>query len=139
MRDRIRWGIAGTGIIANSFASDLRFAGNATLAAVSSRSAEKAHAFAAHYGGIRSYHDIQALVEAPDIDAIYIASPNAVHREHAVLALAAGKAVLIDGILPGQEFLDRQCVARAGLFQRQQATAHGGDHLSLAADDPAFR
>ena len=96
MRDRVRWGIAGTGTIANSFASDLRFAGNATLAAVSSRSTEKAHAFAAHYGGIRSYHDIQALAEAPDIDAIYIASPNAVHRDHAALALAAGKAVLVE-------------------------------------------
>src|SRR5208283_5120037 len=51
----------------------------------------------------------------------------------------ASKAVLIDGILPGQEFLDRQRIACAGLFQRQQATAHRGDHLSLAADDPAFR
>ncbi|WDZ75599.1 Gfo/Idh/MocA family oxidoreductase [Ensifer adhaerens] len=96
MRDRVRWGVAGTGTIANNFASDFRFAGNATLAAVSSRSAEKAQAFAARHGGIRSYHDIQALADAADIDAIYIASPNAMHRDHAGLALAAGKAVLVE-------------------------------------------
>lgn len=96
MRDRVRWGIAGTGTIANSFASDFRFAGNAMLAAVSSRSAENAQAFAARYGGIRSYHDIRALAADPDIDAIYVASPNAMHRDHAALALAAGKAVLVE-------------------------------------------
>ena len=48
------------------------------------------------HGMTRSKADLQALVEAPDIDAIYIASPNAVHRDHAALALAAGKAVLIE-------------------------------------------
>lgn len=96
MRDRVRWGIAGTGTIANSFASDFQFAVNASLVAVSSRSAAKADAFAARFGGIRGYQDIRALADAPDVDAIYIASPNALHREHAALALAAGKAVLIE-------------------------------------------
>ncbi len=96
MRDKVRWGIAGTGTIANSFASDFRFAGNATLVAVSSRSASNAAAFATRFGGIRSSHDIGALAAAPDIDAVYIASPNALHRDHAALFLAAGKAVLVE-------------------------------------------
>lgn len=96
MRDRVRWGIAGTGTIANSFASDLQFADNATLVAVSSRSAAKADAFAKRFGGIRSHHDIQALAAAPDIDAVYIASPNTLHRDHGALFLAAGKAVLVE-------------------------------------------
>lgn len=96
MLDKVRWGIAGTGTIANSFAADMRFAGNATLAAVSSRNADKADAFAARFGGIRSYDDIKALAGAADIDAVYIASPNALHRDHAALFLAAGKAVLIE-------------------------------------------
>ena len=47
MQDKVRWGIAGTGAIANSFASDIQFTGNAELAAVYSRSKEKANAFAA--------------------------------------------------------------------------------------------
>src|SRR5665213_522914 len=50
----------------------------------------------------------------------------------------AGQAVLVDGILPGEELLDRQRIARAGFFQRQETTAYGGDHLGLAADDPAI-
>ncbi|HEV7322141.1 MAG TPA: Gfo/Idh/MocA family oxidoreductase [Ensifer sp.] len=96
MRDKVRWGIAGTGTIANSFASDFRYVANARLGAVSSRSAATADAFAERFGKISSYQSIEALVDAPDIDAIYIASPNALHREHAAIALSAGKAVLVE-------------------------------------------
>lgn len=96
MRDKVRWGIAGTGTIANSFAADFRFAPHASLVAVSSRSAQKAESFAARFGGLRSYQGIEALAAAPDIDAIYIASPNAEHLQQATLALAAGKAVLVE-------------------------------------------
>ncbi len=96
MRDKVRWGIAGTGTIANSFAADIRLAPNAELVAVSSRSAETAGIFAVRFGGIRSYQGIEALADASDIDAIYIASPNALHREHAERVLAAGKAVLVE-------------------------------------------
>ena len=49
-----------------------------------------------------------------------------------------GKAVLIDRVLPGEEFLDGERVAGAGLFQRQQSATDRGDHLCLAADDPAL-
>ncbi|MEI2300167.1 Gfo/Idh/MocA family protein [Ensifer sp. MJa1] len=96
MRDRVRWGIAGTGTIASSFASDFQFAGNSRLVAVSSRSAATAEAFAHRFGDIRRYQDIAALAAASDIDAVYIASPNALHREHAATVLAAGKAVLVE-------------------------------------------
>src|SRR5690348_15974052 len=47
-----------------------------------------------------------------------------------------GEAVLIDRVLPGEEFFDRQGVARAGLFKRQQATAHSRNDFGLAPDDP---
>ena len=46
--------------------------------------------------------------------------------------------MLIDGTLPGEEFLDRQSVPRAGLFKRKQAAAHRDDNLRLAANDPAL-
>src|SRR6187397_2284464 len=49
-----------------------------------------------------------------------------------------GKAVLVDRVLPGEEFLDGERVAGAGLFQRQQSATDRGDHLCLAADDPAL-
>lgn len=50
----------------------------------------------------------------------------------------AGKAVLVNRGLPGEEFLDGQRIPRAGLFKRQKAPTHGGDHLRLSADDPAL-
>src|ERR1700693_1532816 len=50
-----------------------------------------------------------------------------------------GEAVPLDRILPGQEFLDRQGVAAACLFERQEPPAHGGHHLGLAPDDPGSR
>ena len=47
--------------------------------------------------------------------------------------------MLVDRVLPGEKFIDREHVAAAGFLQREQATAHSRDHLGLAADDPAFR
>jgi hypothetical protein len=48
------------------------------------------------------------------------------------------QAVLINGTLPSEEFLDRQSVPGTGLFEGKQAAAHGGDNLRLAADDPSL-
>src|SRR5215468_10324578 len=50
----------------------------------------------------------------------------------------AGEPVLVDRILPGQELLDRQRVAAAGLLKRKQAATHGSHNLGLAPDDPAL-
>jgi hypothetical protein len=51
----------------------------------------------------------------------------------------AGQAMLIDGKLPGKEFVDRQRVAAAGFLKGEQATANRGNDFGLAADDPPFR
>jgi hypothetical protein len=50
----------------------------------------------------------------------------------------SGKAVLIDGKLPGQEFIDRQGVAAAGLLKGEQTTTDGGNNFGLTADNPPF-
>ena len=50
----------------------------------------------------------------------------------------AGKTVLLDRELPRQEFLGRQRVALASLFEREQAAAHSRDYLRFAADNPAL-
>jgi hypothetical protein len=50
----------------------------------------------------------------------------------------AGEAMLVDGILPGEEFLDGERVAAAGFFQREQAAAHRGHDLGFATDDPTL-
>jgi hypothetical protein len=50
----------------------------------------------------------------------------------------SGKAVLVDGKLPGQEFIDGQGVAAACLLEREQAAANRSDNFGLAADNPPF-
>src|SRR5579863_2445127 len=50
-----------------------------------------------------------------------------------------GEAMLIDRVLPGKEFLNRQGIAAAGFLQRQQSAADRGDDFGLAANDPALR
>ena len=49
-----------------------------------------------------------------------------------------GKAMLIDGKLPGKEFVDRQRVAAASLLKGEQAAADRGNDFGLTADDPPF-
>ena len=49
-----------------------------------------------------------------------------------------GKAMLIDGKLPGKEFVDRQRVAAASLLEGEQAAANRGNDFGLTADDPPF-
>src|SRR3569833_4486641 len=48
----------------------------------------------------------------------------------------AGQTVLVDREQPGEEFVDRQRVAAAGLLEGEQATPNGGDNFRLAANDP---
>ena len=50
----------------------------------------------------------------------------------------AGKAVLIDRVLPGEELVDGQRVSAAGFLKGKQATADGSNNLSLTANDPPF-
>lgn len=51
----------------------------------------------------------------------------------------AGKAMGIDGRLPGEELFDGQRISFAGFFQAKQTTTHGGDNLCLTTNDPAAR
>ena len=50
----------------------------------------------------------------------------------------SGKAVLVDGKLPGKEFVDGQRVAAASLLKGEQAAANRGNDFGLAADNPPF-
>jgi phthalate 4,5-cis-dihydrodiol dehydrogenase len=51
--------------------------------------------FAADFGA-PAYADARALVEDPDVEAVYVASPHAEHAEHVLLAAAAGRAALVE-------------------------------------------
>jgi len=93
-----RWGILATGRIARGFATNLRAVPGAVLAAVGSRSEGSAEAFARDLGDddTRTYASYDALVADPDVDVVYVASPHALHLDHARLAFAAGKPVLCE-------------------------------------------
>ncbi len=91
----VRWGILATSGIAHAFTKDLRTAG-LTVTAVGSRRAESAEAFAQEHGIPRAHGSYEELVADPEVDIVYVASPHSHHREHAVLALEAGKHVLIE-------------------------------------------
>lgn len=91
----IRWGILATGGIAHAFAKDLRTAG-LDIAAVGSRSTESAQRFAAEFDIPHAHGSYEELAADPDVDIVYVASPHSHHRDHAILALDAGKHVLIE-------------------------------------------
>ncbi|HEY0486834.1 MAG TPA: Gfo/Idh/MocA family oxidoreductase [Mycobacteriales bacterium] len=92
----IRWGILGTGRIASAFTADLALVPDAEVAAVGSRSPATAAAFAARFGISRAHGTYEDLVADPDVDVVYVSTPHALHHDHALLAIRAGKAVLVE-------------------------------------------
>lgn len=93
----IRFATVGTGFITDKFIEDLKEVKGCTLQAVYSRTEERAKNLADKFApGIALYTDLTALAQAPDIDAVYIASPNSLHGPQAKLFLQAGKHVLVE-------------------------------------------
>ena len=92
----VRWGILGTGGIAGAFAADLRLTGSGAAAAVGSRSQRSADRFGDEFGIARRHGSYESLAADPDVDVIYVATPHPMHRDNAVLALRAGKHVLVE-------------------------------------------
>ena len=91
-----RWGILGTGGIATAFARDLLYLNNHIVAAVGSRSITSAQDWSMEFPGCRAYGSYEELVNDPNIDAIYVATPHTFHAAHSILALGAGKPVLCE-------------------------------------------
>ncbi len=91
----VRWGILATGGIASAFVDDLRVAG-ATVQAVGSRSQESADRFAEKHGIPTAHPTYADLVNDPEVDIVYIATPHPGHVDAAILALEAGTHVLLE-------------------------------------------
>jgi predicted dehydrogenase len=92
----IRWGIAGTGTIAASFVNDFTNLDEGEIAAVGSRTADGAAAFAVEHGIDRSHGTYEDLAADPDLDAIYVAGIQPVHAAQTEMFLDAGKHVLVE-------------------------------------------
>ncbi len=92
----MRWGILAPGDIANDFVHAMQTHTDQRAVAVAGRSAERAAAFAARHGIPRWHASHEALVSDRGVDIVYIASPHSEHKRLALLAIAAGKPVLVE-------------------------------------------
>ena len=133
--DTVRWGIVGTANIARAqFLPGLREAGGGRPVLVASRDGARAAAYAADQGIDAGVADYAAVVESPDVDAVYVALPNALHAEWTAAALRAGKAVLCEKPLcVGAAQTEDGARGRGG----GRRAAVGGVRLSLPGPAPA--
>src|SRR5690348_6835522 len=115
----VRWGVVGPGRIASKVVQDFPHVPGAQAVAVASRSAERAQAFADAYGLPRAHGSYRAILDDPDVDVLYIATPHPQHRAIALAALRAGKAVLVEKAFTVTPAATREVVAvarDAGVF-----------------------
>src|SRR3954468_2648176 len=91
-RDTIRWGIIGCGDVTEvKSGPGFQKARGSQLVAVMRRNGVLAADYAKRHGVPRWYDDARALINDPEVDAVYVASPPGVHLEHGLLVAAAGK------------------------------------------------
>jgi predicted dehydrogenase len=165
MTEPLRWGVIGTGFIAEIFATDLALTDSGHVVAVGSRSRETADKFADRFGIPNRHGDYESLVADPEVDAVYVATPHPMHHANTMLALRAGKPALVEKAftMNAGEARDLVNTARdAGLFlmegmwtrflphvaEIRRLISEGalGDLVSVSADhgqwfaeDPGFR
>ena len=92
----LRWGVIGTGWIAERFAGSLARNTRQRVVAVGSRSVASAKDFADRVAIGRAHGSYADLVADPEVDVVYVATPHNLHHPHALLALDAGKHVLVE-------------------------------------------
>ncbi|VXC92183.1 putative 4,5-dihydroxyphthalate dehydrogenase [Burkholderia sp. 8Y] len=116
-KDRLRLGMVGFGAAARAFLPALAHDPSFVLTAVADP-VESVRAEAAETLGVAAYDRIEALIDHPGLDAVYVASPTQLHREHVELACRAGKHVLVEkpmavSLADAQSMVD--AAARAGV------------------------
>jgi predicted dehydrogenase len=165
MTERLGWGLIGTGGIAETFAADLMFTQSARAAAVGSRHMDSANRFADRLDIPNRHATYEGLVADPDVDVVYVATPHPMHHANALLALQAGKPVLVEKAFTMNAAEAEELVATArakGLFlmeamwtrflphiaETRRLLAEGAlgeivtvtaDHGQWFAQDPDFR
>lgn len=92
----INWGIIGLGRIAHTFANDLAIVDNAHLQAVASRSLERSKEFADQYNAPYYYGSYEEMINCPELDVVYVATPHPMHHPNTITCLQAGIPVLCE-------------------------------------------
>ena len=91
----LRWGYLGAGGIADTIATDFQIAG-LKIQAVATRDFSRTNAFADKFNIPNRHPDYASLVADPEVDVVYISTVQTLHLEHALLAISAGKHVLLE-------------------------------------------
>lgn len=95
----LRWAILGTGFISNTVVEAIALSDGSRVDLVAGRNTERVAAFAAAHGISRSCVGYESAINDPDIDVVYIGTPNHQHHHLVTAAAAAGKAVLSEKAL----------------------------------------
>ena len=96
MKGKIRFGMVGTGFIADWVLAGARQDARFEAAAICSRNQAAADAFAAKHGIPHTFTSLEEMARSPLVDAVYIASPNALHASQSILCMSCGKHVLCE-------------------------------------------
>lgn len=131
-----RWGLIGASTIAKEWVISAIRATGGEVVSVMSTSAERGKAYAAEQGIARSVTTLDALVNDPEIDAVYISTTNELHRDQALAAAKAGKHILCEKPLAMALTDARTMVQAAKDAGIVMATNH---HLRNAATHRAMR
>ena len=90
------WGIIGPGRIASAFAESLAAHTRQRIVTVGSRSIDTALNFAKRFNGCDAVRSYEELVKHPAIDIVYVSTPHSFPHQYVMLALEAGKHVLVE-------------------------------------------
>ena len=118
MTKQLRWGFLSASAIAHTVATDFQLAG-IQIQAVGARDLAKANAFADKFGIPNRHEGYEALVADPEVDIVYVSTLHPFHAQHALLAIAAGKHVLVEKpfAINALEAIEIRSAAReAGVF-----------------------
>jgi D-xylose 1-dehydrogenase (NADP+, D-xylono-1,5-lactone-forming) len=117
--DTVRWGFVSTANINAKVLAGAAQSDRVEVVAVASRETSRAEAYAREHGIERAHGSYEALLEDPEVDAVYISLPNSMHVEWSVRALEAGKHVLCEKPLsrhPDEVELAFDAADQAGRF-----------------------
>lgn len=95
--EQVRWGFIGCGEVTERKSGPaFNMIEGSTVVAVMSRRADKAKSYAERHGVKRWYTDPQELINDPEVNAVYIATPPSTHATFAIMAMKSGKAVYVE-------------------------------------------
>ena len=132
----LRWGVIGPGEIAGDFTDALHAHTDQRVVAVASRSLDRAEAFARAHGVGSAFDSAEAMAASPDVDVVYVATPHTRHLPDALIAIAAGKHVLIEKPLattPAEADLIGAAASDAGVLAMEALWTRYLPHTTVMA------